>query len=140
MSRLYVFPSNDTASTPAYATSRAPCNVELYAQTAMTRPPEVTSLSPAIVVPAWKTTTSEQFEITVQADTVVPSTWRLCGRNFDRLALFISARVPLRSKDHRDCESRFERECHRVKAMFNTCLRIVRTHQYVAVRKGQYLP
>src|ERR1700685_824738 len=58
MSRLYVFPSNFTLSTPAYTVSTACCNVEAYAVTAKTRPPEVTISSPDFEVPAWKTATS----------------------------------------------------------------------------------
>ena len=57
MSRLYTFPSNNTLSTPAYARSSAERSVGAYADTAMTRPPEVTTCSPFCAVPAWKATT-----------------------------------------------------------------------------------
>lgn len=60
MSRLYVFPSKSTLSTAAYAASRASRSVGAWAATAITRPPDVFTTSSDWVVPAWKTTVSDQ--------------------------------------------------------------------------------
>jgi len=57
MSRLYVFPSKVTLSTPEYTMSSACCSVGACAVTTRTRPPEETISSPDFKVPAWKTTT-----------------------------------------------------------------------------------